>query len=63
MRRLAFSFMVWGSFHNDGEHGDMQADIVLEKMKILCLAGNRKSTDTLGNILSIANQKAHPIPK
>ena len=39
----------------------MQADVVLERqLRALHLAGNRKLTETLDCILSIANLKAHP---
>ena len=40
-------------------HGGIQADMVLE-LKVLHLKGKRKSTETLGGILSIGNLKIHP---
>lgn len=46
------------NYHHDGEHRSMQADVVLE-LRVLHLAGNRKITETLSNILSTGNLKAH----
>ena len=46
-------------YHHGREHGSVQADVVLE-LRVLHLAGNRKSTDSLGGILSIGNLKSCP---
>ena len=58
---LAYSFRGSVSYHHGGEHGGLQTVMVLEnQLQTLHLAGNRKSTEMLGNILSIGNLKACP---
>ena len=43
------------------DYDGVQADTVLKKLlRILYLAGNRKSTETLSGILSIGNLKTCP---
>lgn len=59
MRWLIYSFRVSVHYYKDEEHGGMQANLVLE-LRMLHIVGNRKSTDSLGNIPSIGNLKAHP---
>ena len=58
LRVAAYSFRGSLHYHHGGEHDNTQADVVLE-LRVLHLAGNRKSTDKLGGILSIGNHKAH----
>ena len=57
IRKHTFNFRGTVHYHHDGEHGGLEADIVL-KLRVLYLSGNRKSSKTLGGILSIGNLKA-----
>lgn len=41
---LAYSFRDSVLYHHDGEHGSIQADMVLE-LRLLHLAGSRKPSD------------------
>ena len=61
MGRLVYNFRGSVHYHQDGEHGGMQTDVVLEEqLRVLHLAVNRKLTETLGGILSIGNLRARP---
>ena len=61
MEWLAYSFRGSAQYHHEGEHGSMQADMVLEgQLEALHLAGNRQWSETLGGILCIGNFKAYP---
>ena len=51
------AFVGTHRFGHNREHGSVQADMLLEQwLRFLHLLGNRKSTETLGSILSIGNQ-------
>lgn len=56
---LAYSVRGSVHYHHDGEHGSIRADTVLE-LRLLHLAGNRKSIDTVSGILSSGSLKALP---
>ena len=59
MRELAYSFRGSVHYHHGREHGTMQAEVVLE-LRVLHLAGIRKSADSLRGILSRRNLRARP---
>lgn len=47
--------------HHGREHSRVQSDMVLQKyLSIQHSIGNKKSTETLGGVLSMGNLKVHP---